>query len=134
MLCNAIGGCPSPPSPPSPSRISPPSPSPISNSTLHSANVPAIVGGVVGVCLWQLLSLLCSFMFSATNVQPHQQEEEDQVCVQPHQQEEEDQVCGFIHLSFSFFTPTSAYTHLNGCNCDLLVHPILLLATKWCNY
>ncbi|CAK9861381.1 unnamed protein product [Sphagnum jensenii] len=48
MLCNAIGGCPSPPSPPSPSRISPPSPSPISNSTRHSANVPAIVGGVVG--------------------------------------------------------------------------------------
>ncbi|CAK9198229.1 unnamed protein product [Sphagnum troendelagicum] len=45
MLCNATGGC---PPPPSPSRISPPSPSPISNSTLHSANVPAIVGGVVG--------------------------------------------------------------------------------------
>ncbi len=53
MLCNAIGRCPSPPSPsrispPSPSRISPPSPSPVSNSTRHSANVPAIVGGVVG--------------------------------------------------------------------------------------
>ncbi|CAK9198231.1 unnamed protein product, partial [Sphagnum troendelagicum] len=36
-LCNATLGCPSPPSP-----------SPISNSTLHSANVSAIVGGVVG--------------------------------------------------------------------------------------
>ncbi|CAM6038066.1 unnamed protein product [Sphagnum compactum] len=37
LLCNANGGCPSPPSP-----------SPISNSTLHNATVPAIVGGVVG--------------------------------------------------------------------------------------
>jgi len=37
ILCNATGRCPSPPSP-----------SPISNSTLHNANVPAIVGGVVG--------------------------------------------------------------------------------------
>ncbi len=41
MLCNAIGRCPSPPSPPSPSPVS-------NNSTRHSANVPAIVGGVVG--------------------------------------------------------------------------------------
>ncbi|KAH9544829.1 hypothetical protein CY35_12G015600 [Sphagnum magellanicum] len=37
ILCNATGRC-----------LSPPSPSPISNSTLHKANVPAIVGGVVG--------------------------------------------------------------------------------------
>ncbi|CAM6012137.1 unnamed protein product [Sphagnum balticum] len=37
LLCNATGGCPSPPSR-----------SPISNSTLHKVNVPAIVAGVVG--------------------------------------------------------------------------------------
>ncbi len=34
--------------------------------------------------------------------------------------------------NFTFSTPTNAYTHFNGCNCDLLPHSILLLATKWC--
>ncbi len=37
-------------------------------------------------------------------------------------------------LNFSFDTPTGICTCFNGCNCDLLPHSILLLATKWCNY